>query len=116
MLFSSPAIALHCLTLQLSPALERHTGCCVCSLQLHQLLLAAGHKWPKRLFQGKEKYESKDNVSVMVTVRVPSPHLLECCLSVFKGTLESVQLHYQDAGFPIKFHDEKLWAVSCSKE
>lgn len=47
-----------------------------CSLQLHQLLLAVGHKWPKSLFQGKQKCESKENVSMMVAVRVPSPQLL----------------------------------------
>lgn len=36
---------------------------------------------------------------------------------VFKGTLESVQLRYQNADFPIQFYNEKsvLWVVQESR-
>ena len=52
-----------------------------------------------------------------VAVRVHPPHHLEVWLSVLKGTLQPVLLHYLDIDFQIQFHEEEeICVVSYSKE
>lgn len=60
----------------------------------------------QNLFQREQKYESRDNVSVTVAVRVHLLYLLEVWLSMLKGNLEPAQPHYLDMDFQIQFHEE----------